>query len=99
MPRRDVACIQSSPFESVQQDRKTIRGLIVAGYGYNGISDSGRTSENFLANIGDLFPNQSHVHSSHTAALSPDHNWIDFEVGKMIPMRGEDIGQPDHRAH
>src|SRR5438128_1336859 len=32
---------------SVQQEfRKTIRGLIVAGYGHNGISDSRRTSEN-----------------------------------------------------
>src|SRR5207245_3297810 len=35
------------PLWSVQQEfRKTIRGLIVAGYGYNGISDSRRTSEN-----------------------------------------------------
>ena len=38
-----------------------------------------------------LLPHQPHIHRGDSAALGADHDWVDFHVGEMISMRGEDF--------
>jgi hypothetical protein len=44
-----------------------------------------------------LLPHEPHIHRRHTPTLGPNHDGVDLHVGEMIPMRGEDIGQSNHR--
>ena len=44
-----------------------------------------------LALRAKLFPHQSHVHRSHALSLCAHHDRIDFHVGKIVPMRGENF--------
>jgi hypothetical protein len=52
----------------------------------------------FVVNL-FLLAHQPHVHCHRAVALGAHHDRIDFHVGEMIPVRGEDVGQADHRFH
>ena len=46
-----------------------------------------------------LLANESHVHRRYAAALRAHYDRVDLHVGEMIALRGENIGQTDHRLH